>query len=53
MNALPFEFMRKTGEPLMQFKGRALITPVFLHCCHKGYWNSLCNALMIFKETDV
>jgi hypothetical protein len=27
----------KTGEPLMQFKGRTLITPVFLHCCHKGY----------------
>jgi hypothetical protein len=35
MNALPFELMCKTGEPLMQFKGCALITPVSLHCCYK------------------
>jgi hypothetical protein len=43
----------KKANPLMQFKGLALITPVCLQYCHKGYCNRICNALLILKETAV
>jgi len=53
MNGLPFEFMVQDT-----WTAGALQVAPWLHrfpciVAIQGYWNSLCNALMIFKVIDV